>query len=828
MDEAASVQPLTWANLQRLEGKSPHKPKSPAASFTWSDFLPKDKLKRAKVLLSRILRRLPSLGPEGLQTRDQQDVYLDENLSLHYRGTGVSKPDLEDPHFWETRWRNLYDKYGLPYDLMEAKKLVYQEMVTMNSDWNNIRSEGHRLLDDYELYIAGEDDVRYRGHYPMPNLEDPAYWRTQYFYLRRPDTEVKERYAVADRAHIYRSGWNNMKKNIEAWIDDTGKETGTNLPGARGPAISRIPSERASVGGVEDSLGQPVRTTPYSRWNLATQGVYDRMTALWNLGSEGREIVKNDELRVVGIHDVRHRRSRSPKPNLQDPSYWEAKWEYFTEKLVSLLAKRDDLNLDEDRMGLPIPGQESDVLSAEPSPVKSLRPNSVSRRASAIEKVKEKMYETLTTYFYRYEGQDVLENDEVYVAGENDIRYRENIRPQPNLDDPRYWEAKNAYFDTIYKSFTSSQGYIAYPALNDSHPALPAQTQAQASATGGVAHVGTLAQDPIGGSDPTPVIETTSATATRSQTSSKRKRADQLDDTSQTEEQSARPAKRNKSSTIQAGQTGSGTTVQQPHILNPASDSGLSQLSGLPDVVEERNQTTTKTRPPVGKNQDKIRGGTRASRRVAGLLPEFSSMIKEGEEPRPYEETIPRPSDTRASRRVAGLLPEFASMIKEGEKPRPYEEMMLRPSDTRDAEKSDSPETRKPGKPTTTKGVQHGRVSRPVREDTRKQEGPAAIKGVKHGRVSKSVPKNTQKPKKQTATKGVKPGGVSKSVRENVTNEPTLPPPSNTRETEEPNSRETQQPEKPTTSKTSKGVLHGRVSKTTKKTVAPKIQRRRG
>lgn len=67
------------------------------------------------------------------------------------------------------------------------------------------------------------------------------------------------------------------------------------------------------------------------------------MTALWKLGGEGREIVKNDELRIVGPHDVRYRRSRGPKPDLKDPSYWEAKWEYFTDKLVSLLRARRTL-----------------------------------------------------------------------------------------------------------------------------------------------------------------------------------------------------------------------------------------------------------------------------------------------------------------------------------------------------------------------------------------------------------------------------------------------------------------------------------------------------
>lgn len=64
------------------------------------------------------------------------------------------------------------------------------------------------------------------------------------------------------------------------------------------------------------------------------------MTALWKIVPEGREIVQNDELQAVGPYDVRYRRNRGPKPDLQDPSYWEARWEYFTDKLVFLLRAR--------------------------------------------------------------------------------------------------------------------------------------------------------------------------------------------------------------------------------------------------------------------------------------------------------------------------------------------------------------------------------------------------------------------------------------------------------------------------------------------------------
>lgn len=70
--------------------------------------------------------------------------------------------------------------------------------------------------------------------------------------------------------------------------------------------------------------------------------VYERMIELWDLGPEGREMVKNDELRVVGKYDVRYRRSKGPKPNLLDPAYWETKLRSFTENYLSILLRQVD------------------------------------------------------------------------------------------------------------------------------------------------------------------------------------------------------------------------------------------------------------------------------------------------------------------------------------------------------------------------------------------------------------------------------------------------------------------------------------------------------
>lgn len=257
MDESSSVQPLTKANLQRLRGIKPTPEPAPSGSPRWSDrvpYLPSDRLKRAKIRLSHVLWKLLSLGSDGARILDAQDVYRDNRSELRYRGTAVPEPDLEDPNFWETRWQDLDDRYSSAIDFARAKNAVYRTMGELSGS-----SEGRALLANYELYIVSKGDIRYRGNYPMPNLEDITYWKNQERYLmdkyratedrlpgpksylshrRETNSEDSNRCAMLKRALKYESGWVKPKKGVKKWVNRT-QETGKGYAQSR----IRIPAE---------------------------------------------------------------------------------------------------------------------------------------------------------------------------------------------------------------------------------------------------------------------------------------------------------------------------------------------------------------------------------------------------------------------------------------------------------------------------------------------------------------------------------------------------------------------------------------------------------
>lgn len=251
MNEPAAAQSLTWSNLERLQGYVVRESPDPFEDRYWERGLPADELERAKQRVVHVLRGLRIYCSGRDQCCHSEDVYQDDQFELRYRGTAVPEPDLQDPSFWEAKWRYLEDKYGHTIKLGRAKYFVHWVM----RDLRDSGPECLKVLDDYELYITEDDDIGYRGNSePLPDLEDVKYWRTQYKYLTdkyapiraqelppesylksrwRRTTEYEEHDYEWKRAHKYKSGWVESKQGVKAWLDGT-QDTG------KGYAQSRI------------------------------------------------------------------------------------------------------------------------------------------------------------------------------------------------------------------------------------------------------------------------------------------------------------------------------------------------------------------------------------------------------------------------------------------------------------------------------------------------------------------------------------------------------------------------------------------------------------
>ncbi|TGJ88509.1 hypothetical protein E0Z10_g253 [Xylaria hypoxylon] len=54
-------------------------------------------------------------------------------------------------------------------------------------------------------------------------------------------------------------------------------------------------------------------------------------------------------------------------------------------------------------------------------------------------------------YYFGVEGHRILRKDELYIAGPNDVRFRENRSHAQDIDNPDYWEAKVRFFRAKYE-----------------------------------------------------------------------------------------------------------------------------------------------------------------------------------------------------------------------------------------------------------------------------------------------------------------------------------------------------------------------------------------
>ncbi|KAJ2988099.1 hypothetical protein NUW58_g4156 [Xylaria curta] len=432
MDGTHRIQPLTEENLRVYQDERPLSP-----SETSTDYLPIDRLERAKRRVYNFLMKLKRIGDEGERIRDMVDVYISRELEVGYRGNNVPEPDLRDPSFWEAKFESLIQEHALAVEVARLKRSVCELMATIR----NCGREGHKFLADYELHAVSKYDVCYRGNSdPNPDMNDPAYLEAQREYLndkrkslsdanfkrfpryRLPSPmmrEVLEKNKPGSKPSGPSFERHRKRVEVEVWTHKNYVEPKISEPCST--VFSDSP-ERTTAGSVEESNGNRPELTRSFRWGEAYRGVYKRMTALWHLGGEGRELVENDELCVAGKYEVRYRRSRGPKPDLKDPSYWEAKWQYFTEKYISLLRGMEDntqllQELTLDSWEIPVPDPASYNSSTTASLVEPLDPSPESFWANTMKLLKLSLYKVMSRDFFKNEGRQILENDELYIAG---------------------------------------------------------------------------------------------------------------------------------------------------------------------------------------------------------------------------------------------------------------------------------------------------------------------------------------------------------------------------------------------------------------------------
>lgn len=146
---------------------------------------------------------------------------------------------------------------------------------------------------------------------------------------------------------------------------------------------------------------------PTDRLERAKRRIYDFLWGLQAIGAAGDRIREVEDVYMAGRLGVRYRGNTVPAPDLQDPSYWEAKWQHLEDKWGALIRLEEAKNI-------------------------------VYSRVMAL-------------WRFGPEGRKVLAEDEFYVAGKHDVRYRGN-GPEPDFQDPAYWAAKAKYLDSRYQA----------------------------------------------------------------------------------------------------------------------------------------------------------------------------------------------------------------------------------------------------------------------------------------------------------------------------------------------------------------------------------------
>ncbi|RTE68528.1 hypothetical protein BHE90_017091 [Fusarium euwallaceae] len=146
-----------------------------------------NELRNAKDWVYDTMRALERLGHKGRQAvMEESELFIAGQNLVCYRGKQGRKPDLEDPMYWKAKLHELRAKYAdikrqtsLPPPLVQpdqAKEWVYNIIRALEI----IGDENTWALRNSNIYIAGENDVRYGSGDPEP---DPASWMAEVQHL---------------------------------------------------------------------------------------------------------------------------------------------------------------------------------------------------------------------------------------------------------------------------------------------------------------------------------------------------------------------------------------------------------------------------------------------------------------------------------------------------------------------------------------------------------------------------------------------------------------------------------------------------------------------
>ncbi|KAI0447229.1 hypothetical protein F4803DRAFT_575420 [Xylaria telfairii] len=134
--------------------------------------------------------------------------------------------------------------------------------------------------------------------------------------------------------------------------------------------------------------------------------VYNFLFRLKDIGAEGERIRDAEDVYITGIGEVGYRGNAVPEPDIQDPSFWETKLLYLQQTY----------------------GPRIELTRA--------------KRGVCY-------YMRLLSKFGR-EGRKILAEYELYLVSKDDVHYRGNADPEPDLQDPTYWEAQRQYTQSKY------------------------------------------------------------------------------------------------------------------------------------------------------------------------------------------------------------------------------------------------------------------------------------------------------------------------------------------------------------------------------------------